>query len=159
MLPRGTRTFAAITISLLATSAYAVQPAYAAGFGDLFTGLFEYTMDVDADELFPSKQAREDLISNNETRQFHIEKLEHKVAGFNVSARDLAMQLSPSQLDPSITRIDIALQGKSVEIDGSLLSKKYDRLDIGGIYCIYNADTNKMTIHMPYALALSLLFR
>ncbi len=153
---------AALAVLLLAAGAYAVQPAYAAGPGDLFAGFlsfFEYKMDVPAGELFPSEQARDDLISAGERVQLEIEEIEREVAGFRVSAQDVTMQLSPSRLDSENTWIDVEIRGKSVEIDGSVLSKKYSNLDVGGIYGIYNASADKVTVHVPYSVALSLLFR
>lgn len=162
MLLRGDKAVAAIAISLLAASVYAVRPAYAAGPGDFFTGFlsfFEYKMDVDSEELFPSEQFKDDLISGGEPRQFTIKAIEREIAGFKVSAHDVLMELSPSRLDTSNTRIDVDIQGKSVEIDGSLLSRKYVEVDVDGIYGIYNSATDKVTIHVPYAVALSLLFR
>lgn len=75
-----------------------------------------------------------------------------------MSARDITMHLDPSRLDSENTRIDVEMQGKSVEIDGDILSKKYDNLDVDGIYGVYNASTNKVTVHVPYSVALSLLF-
>lgn len=161
MLLRGSKALSAVTILLLATSVFAVQPAYAANSGGFFAGFlgfFEYKMDVEAGELFPSEQFREDLISKSEPQLFAINEIERQVAGFRVSAQDVMMQLTPSQLDLSKTRLDVDISGKNVEIDG-LLSKKYSKVDVAGIYGIYDASTDKVTIHVPYSVALSLLFR
>lgn len=153
---------AGIVISLLIASFYAVQPAYAAGPGGLaasFLGFFEYKLDVDADNLFPSEQIRNDLISKSTPRQFTIKEIEREVAGFSVNAQDVLMQLSPSKVDSSKTRIDVDIQGKSIEIDSSLLKKKYSDIYVEGIYGIYDANTEKVTIHVPLAVALLLLLK
>lgn len=157
MLLRGGKAVVAIAISLLAASAYAVQPAYATGPGDFaanFLGFFDYTMDVDASELFPSDQVREEIIATSEPSQFTIAEIKREIAGFTVSAQNVFMELSPSKVDSSNTRLDVGIQGASVEI-GGLLTKTYSDVNIDGIY---NAATDKVTIHVPYAVALSLLF-
>jgi hypothetical protein len=162
MLLRRGKAVTALAVSLLAASAYAAQPAYAAGPGDFFAGFisfFEYRMDISAGELFPSEQARDYLISAGEPVQLEIEGIEHEVAGFKVSAHAVTMKLSPSRLDSENTRIDMAIQGKNVKIDGSVLSKKYSNLDVDGVYGIYNTSADKVTVHVPYSVALSLLFR
>lgn len=162
MLLRGGKALVAVAISLLAASSYAARPAYAAGPLDLaasFLGFFEYKMDVDADELFPSEQVRDDLIARSEPSQFTIVEMEREIAGFRVSAQDVLMKLSPSRVDSSNTRIDVDIQGRSVEIDSNILNKKYSNVDVDGIYGIYNAATDRVTIHVPFAVALSLLFR
>lgn len=156
----GGKAVVAIAISLLAASTYAVRPAYAIGPGDFvasFLGFFDYTMDVDASELFPSEQVKEELIAKSEPSQFAIAEIKRDIAGFSVTAQDVLMELNPSKVDSSNTRLDVGIQGASVEIDG-LLTKTYSNVDVDGIYGIYNAATDKVTIHVPYAIALSLLF-
>lgn len=160
MLLRGGKALVAIAISFLAASAYAVRPAYALSTGDFavnFLGFFDYTLDVDASELFPSEQIKEEIISKSEPSQFAIAEIKREIAGFTVSAQDVLMELSPSRVDSSNTRLDVDIQGASVEI-GGLFVKTYSNIDVDGIYGIYNAATDKVTIHVPYAVALSLLF-
>ncbi|MEM2140048.1 hypothetical protein [Nitrososphaera sp.] len=158
---RGGKAWVAVAVSLLAASAFAVRPAYAAGPGDLatgFMGFFEYKLDVDSSELFPSEQVKDDLIAKSEPSQFAIAEIEREIAGFKVSAQDVLMKLSPSKLDQSTTRIDVDVQGRMVEING-IFTKTYSNVDVDGIYGVYNAATDKVTIHVPFAVALSLLFR
>lgn len=160
MLLRRGKALVAIAISLLAASAYAVRPAYAIGaegFAANFLGFLDYTLDVDASELFPSEQVKEELIAKSEPRQFAIAEVKREIAGFSVSARDVVMELSPSKVDSTNTRLDVHIQGANVEI-GGLFAKTYDNVDVDGIYGIYNAATDRVTIHVPYAVALSLLF-
>lgn len=160
MFLRGGKAVVAVVISLLAASVYAIRPAYAAGPGDFaanFLGFFDYTMDVDASELFPSEQVKEEIIAKSEPSQFTITEIKREIAGFAVSAQDVYMKLSPSKVDASNTRIDVNMQGASVEL-GGILTKTFSNVDVDGIYGIYNAATDKVTIHVPYAVALSLLF-
>lgn len=121
-------------------------------------GFFEYKLDVDSSELFPSEQVKDDLIAKSEPSQFAIAEIEREIAGFKVSAQDVLMKLSPSKLDQSTTRIDVDVQGRMVEING-IFTKTYSNVDVDGIYGVYNAATDKVTIHVPFAVALSLLFR
>lgn len=150
----------AIAISFLAASVYAVRPAYAigpGGFAANFLGFFDYTMDVDASELFPSEQVKEEIIAKSEPSQFTIAEIKREIAGFTVSAQDVLMELSPSKVDSASTRIDVGIQGASVEI-GGLLTKNLSDVNVDGIYGIYDTATDRVTIHVPYAVALSLLF-
>lgn len=151
-----------MAVSVLAASAYAVRPAYAAGPWDFAAGfldLFEYKIDVDASELFPNEEIKDDLISKQEPRQFTIAEIRREVAGFGITASDVQMQVDPSKIDASNTRIDLDIKGTSVKIESSYLSKKFESIDVDGIYGVYNSGTDKVAIHVPYAVALSLLLR
>ncbi|HEX6067995.1 MAG TPA: hypothetical protein VFZ05_04265 [Nitrososphaera sp.] len=157
---RGCKALVAVAISLLVTSACAIQPVYAAGSGHYvasFLGFFDYTMDVDASELFPSEQIKEEVITKGEPSQFTIAEIKRKIAGFTVSAQDVFMKLSPFKVDSSNTHIDVDIQGARVEISG-IFTKTYNNVDVDGIYGIYNTAMDKVTIHVPYKVALSFLF-
>lgn len=162
MLLRGGKTLALMAISVLVVSAYAVRPAYAAGpwdFAASFLDLFEYKMDVDASELFPNDEIKNDLITKQEPRQFTIDEIQREIAGFSITASDVVMQLDPSGIDASNTRIDLDIKGTSVKVESSYLTRTYESIDVHGIYGVYNSETDNVAIHVPYAVALSLLLR
>lgn len=119
----------------------------------------EYRFDVDASQLFPSKQVQKDVISAGHQRDYTIGKMDRDVMGFTLSATDVRIKVSPSKIDSASTRLDVDIQGKSVAIDSSLLHKKYATLQVDDIYGVYNAKTDKVTVHVPFATALSLFFR
>lgn len=87
---------------------------------------------MNADELFPSEQIKDDLIAKSEPNQFAIAEVGREIAGL-VNAKDVIMKLSPSKVDQSNTRIDVDIQGNMVEIDG-IFTKKYSNVDVDGIY-------------------------
>jgi hypothetical protein len=69
------------------------------------------------------------------------------------------MQFDPSRIDASNMRIDLDIKGTSIKDESSYLSKKFESIDVDGIYGVYNSGTDKVAIHVPYAVALSLLLR
>lgn len=79
--------------------------------------------------------------------------------GFSVSAKDVKIHMTPSRMDADRTRIDINVEGKDVAVQSSYFNKKFARLDVDTIYGVYNAKTDKVTVHIPFATAFSLAFR
>ncbi|AIC15808.1 hypothetical protein [Nitrososphaera viennensis] len=150
--------------SVLALTVYAGQQARAENLSAAFSanfldGLFEYKADIDAGQLFPTKEVKDDIIGNLTARDYEIPDIEREFIGFKISASDIKIYVKPSKIDSANTRLSVDVAGKNVEVGSKYLNKKYDRLDIDTIYGIYNAKTDKVTIHVPYATALALMFR
>ncbi|MEW5839522.1 hypothetical protein [Nitrososphaera sp.] len=137
-----------------------LQPAYAYT-GETFTlglldGLFEYKVDVDASQLFPSTKAKQDVLSR--PGEYVVDRIDRSgIMGFSVSASDVKVGVRPSKLDSASTRLDMDIRGRDVVIDSAYLHKKFDRLDIDGVYGVYNSKTDVVTLHIPFSIALSLL--
>lgn len=149
---------------VLALTVYAGQQARAESLGAAFSvnfldGLFEYKADIDAKQLFPTTQVKDDIIGKLQARDYKIPDVERDFIGFKISASDVKIYVKPSKMDSANTRLSVDVEGKNVEVGSKYLNKKYQQLDIDTIYGVYNAKTDKVTIHVPYATAFSLIFR
>jgi hypothetical protein len=80
------------------------------------------------------------------------------IMGFSVKATDVHIHVLPSKVD-SGTRLDVEIEGKNVSIDSGYLHKKYSQLQVDSVYGIYNPKTDRVTVHVPFSTALSLLFK
>jgi hypothetical protein len=152
----------AMALSALALTAFvAIRPAYASGtsaFAANFLDLFDYKFDIDAGKVFLNKQVKEDVI-NGRPRDFAIDSLDRSIMGFAISATDVKIHVQPSKIDSVNTRIDLDIKAKNVAVDSNYLHKKYSQLDVDSVYGVYSARTDKVTVHIPMATALSLLFK
>lgn len=122
-------------------------------------GLFEYRIELDASQVFPGKQVKDEIISGRQARNFTIDRLDHRVMGFQVSATDVRIKVSPSKLDADRTRMDLDVEGRNVAIDSGYVHKKYGRVDVDSVYGIYSAKADKVTVHIPFETAFALLLR
>lgn len=146
-------TVAAFSVLVFAGS----QPAYAYRPTANFLDVFEYKVELDADELM-SRQAKDEL-AKNQPRDISLDRIERKVMGFSVSATDVKIHMTPSRMDADRIRIDIDIEGKNVAVESSYFNKKFTKLDVDTIYGVYNARTDRVTVHIPFATAFSLAFR
>ncbi len=168
------RAMAAATLgSMLALTVYAGQQAKAASVHVAFSAnflddLFEYKADIDANQLFPTEEVKDDIIDKLQAHDYNITYIEREFIGINVSASDVRIHITPSKMEGdedddsnnnSNTRLAVDVQGKNIEVESKYFDKKYDKLDIDTIYGVYNAGTDKVTIHVPYSTAFALMFR
>ena len=136
-----------------------IRPAYAYSMPPAsFLDFFDYKFDVAANQLFPNKQVQEEVISGHSS-DFVIDKIDRQVMGFAVSASDIQIHVPPSRIDSEDTRLAVDLRGKNVAIDSDYLHKRYPSLQLDSIYGVYNSQTDRITIHVPFSTALSLLFK
>lgn len=122
-------------------------------------GLFEYKIELDASQVFPSKQVKDEIIAGRQARNFTIDRLDHRVMGFQVSATDVRIKVSPSKVDADRTRMDLDVEGRNVAIDSGYVHKKYGRVDVDSVYGIYSSKADKVTVHIPFETAFALLLR
>lgn len=151
-----------MALSALVIAAFAaIRPAYAFGSPAIatnFLDLFDYKFDIDASKVFSSKQIKDDVI-NDHPRDFAIDKLDHSIAGFQIRATDIKIHVDPSKIDSATTRINLDIKAINVTVDSNYLHKKYSQLDVDSVYGMYGTQTDKVTVHIPFATALSLLFK
>ena len=138
------------------------QPAYAYYHSSSstanFLDVFEYKVELDAGELMSGRQAKDEL-AKNQPRDIFLGRIDRKVMGFSVSATDVKIHMMPSRMDADRTRLDIDVEGKDVTVESAYFNKKFAKLDVDTIYGVYNAKTDKVTVHIPFATAFSLALR
>ena len=70
--------------------------------------------------------------------------------GFNITASNIIINISPSRVDKTKTRIDIPVMlAKNIVVSNGIINLKYNQVDLGSIYGIYDVVTDKVTVHIP----------
>ena len=65
------------------------------------------------------------------------------------------IHVDPKRIDDAKSRIDIPLLlTKDIKVsNGRLINLSFDAVDLGSVYCIYDKATDKMSVHVPIAIA------
>jgi hypothetical protein len=58
---------------------------------------FEYTFDVSGDQIFPNDTIKQNIVSKYEPSKFVINNLRHQLFGFNKTASDIMIHVSPKK--------------------------------------------------------------
>lgn len=132
------------------------QRAYAYSPAANFLDSLDYKVELDANQLLTA-QARAEL-AKNRPADFSIDRIERDVSGFQVSAADVEIHVAPSRMDADRTRLDVDVKGRDVTVDSLYFHKKFNSLEVDTIYGIYDARTDRITVHIPFATAFSLAF-
>jgi hypothetical protein len=116
---------------------------------------FEYTFDLDGSQIFPNDDIKQDIISEYKLSNYNIDDLNYELLGFKIIASDIKILVDPKRIDDTKTRIDIPLLlAKDIKVsNGGLINLSYNEVDIGSVYGIYDKATDKMSVHVPIAIA------
>jgi hypothetical protein len=115
---------------------------------------FEYTFDIDGAQIFPNDTVKHSIVSEYKPSVYNIPSLQYKIMEHMINASDVQIHVDPTRIDDANTRLDFQIYANNAEVTGQLLSKSYNNLEITSAYGIYNQATDKMTIHIPYSVAL-----
>jgi hypothetical protein len=124
-----------------------------------FLDAFEYTLDIDGAQIFPNDTVKNSIVSEYKPSVYDIPSLQYKIMEHTINASDVQIHVNPTRIDEATTRLDFQIYANSAEVIGQLLSKSYNNLEIRSAYGIYNLVTDKMTIHIPYSVALQHLLQ
>ena len=116
---------------------------------------FEYTFDLEGNQIFPTDNIKQDIVSEYKSSEYNINDLNYELLGFKIRASDIKIHVDPKKIDDTETRVDIPLLlAKDIKVsNGGLINLSYDAVDLGSIYGIYNKATDKMTVHVPLSIA------
>lgn len=117
---------------------------------------FEYTFDVSGDQIFPNDTIKQNIVSKYEPSKFVINNIRHQLLGFNITASDIMIHVSPKKMDTSKTMVSIPLlQAQDVRInDGTgLINLSYNQVDLDSVYGVYDKNEDRMTVHVPINVA------
>ena len=120
----------------------------------LFLDAFEYTFDIDGAQIFPNDTIKHSIVIEYNPSVYNIPSLQYKIMEHTINASDVQIHVDPTRIDDANTRLDFQIYANNAEVTGQLLSKSYNNLEITSAYGIYNQATDKMTIHIPYSVAL-----
>jgi hypothetical protein len=116
---------------------------------------FEYTFDLEGNQIFPTDNIKQDIVSEYKSSEYNIDNLNYELLGFKIRALDIKIHVDPKKIDDTETRVDIPLLlAKDIKVsNGGLINLSYDAVDLGSVYGIYNKATDKMTVHVPLGIA------
>jgi hypothetical protein len=116
---------------------------------------FEYTFDLYGSQIFPNNDIKQDIVSEYKSSNYNIDDLKYELLGFKIIASDIRIHVDPNRIDDTKTRIDIPLLlAKDIKVsNGRLINLSFDAVDLGSVYCIYDKATDKMSVHVPIAIA------
>jgi hypothetical protein len=116
---------------------------------------FEYTFDLEGNQIFPTNNIKQDIVSEYKSSEYNINNLDYELLGFKIRASDIKIHVDPKKIDDTETRVDIPLLlAKDIKVsNGGLVNLSYDAVDLGSVYGIYNKATDKMTVHVPLGIA------
>lgn len=135
-----------------------INPSYIAAntYGYLIKqlGNFEFTVDLDANQIFPNEKIKQDMVSKYKSAKYNIANLEYELIGFKIIASDIKIHANPTKIDQTQTRIDIPLMlAKNVKVSNGIIDLDFNEIDLGSIYAIYNKNIDKITVHVPMGVA------
>ena len=120
----------------------------------LFLDAFEYTFDIDGEQIFPNDTIKHSIITEYNPSVYSIPTLHYTIMEHTINASDIVIHLVPTRIDEANTRLDFQIFANNADVTGQLLSKSYNDLEITSAYGIYDRITDKMTVHVPYSVAL-----
>jgi hypothetical protein len=135
-----------------------INPSYIAantyGYLTKQLGNFEFTVDLDPNQIFPNEKIKQDIVSKYKSAEYNIANLTHELIGFQIIASDIKMHVNPTRIDQTQTRIDIPLMlAKNVKVSNGIINLDFNEIDLGSIYALYDRNTDKMTAHIPMDVA------
>ena len=117
-------------------------------------GNLEFTINLDANQIFPNDEIKQDIVNRYRPAEYNIANLEHELLGFKIIASDIEIHVDPTKIDTTETRIDIpTMLAKNVKVSNGLINLAFKQIDLGSIYAIYDRNLEKMTVHIPISTA------
>ncbi len=120
----------------------------------LFLDAFEYTFDIEGEQMFPNDTVKQSIVTEYNPSVYNIPTLHYTIMEHTINASDIEIHVVPTRIDESNTRLDFQIFSNYAEVTGQLLNKSYNYLQITSAYGIYDRITDKMTVHIPYSVAL-----
>lgn len=110
-----------------------------------------YTISLEGDQIFPNSTLKQNIVDKYQPSTYHIKDLKYNILGFNVAAHNINIHVNPSRIDATRTRVDIPLMlARNVTVTNGVLNLNYNEVNLGSIY---DKTTDKMTVHIPLAVA------
>lgn len=114
----------------------------------------EYTVTLDGKQIFPNSILKQSIVDKYQPSTYDIRNLNYNILGFNITAHDIKIHINPSRIDTTKTRVDIPLMlARNVTVTNGVINLKYNQVDLGSIYGIYDKTTDKMMVHIPFVIA------
>ena len=119
---------------------------------------FAYTVDLSGKQIFPNDTIEQDIVTYYKPSTYNISSLKYRLLGFDISASDIKIDVKPSRIDATRTKVDLPLVlARNVTVTNGLFTLKYSEINLGSIYGIYDKNSDKMTLHIPINIAMQYL--
>ena len=122
-----------------------------------FTKSMEYTIDINADQIFPNDTIKNSVLNKNDPMEYSIPILEYNLLGFDIFATDIKVRTESSKIDEESKdklRIEFPImQAKNVNVNNEIFDLNYENIDLSSTYTIYDSELDKFTIHIPLYVA------
>ncbi|HET6715845.1 MAG TPA: hypothetical protein VFG90_01855 [Nitrososphaeraceae archaeon] len=88
---------------------------------------FEYTFDLEGNQIFPTSNIKQDIVSKYKSSEYNIDNLDYELLGFKIRASDIRIHVDPKKIDDTETRVDIPLLlAKDIKVNnGGLVNLSY----------------------------------
>jgi hypothetical protein len=117
----------------------------------------EYTIDINADQIFPNDTIKNSVLNKQEPMEYLIPILEYNLLGFDIFATDIKVRTESSMIDEESKdklRIEFPImQAKNVNVNNEIFDLNYENIDLSSTYAIYDSELDKFTIHIPVYVA------
>ena len=114
---------------------------------------FEYTVDLPGKQIFPNDKIKQSITSDYKSAEYNIANLNYVLLGFKITASDIKIHVDPKRIDSSKTRVNIPLMhAKNVKLSNGHINLSYNQIDLNSVYGIYDKNTDKMTVHIPFGV-------
>ena len=114
----------------------------------------EFTVDLDASQIFPNDEIKQDIVSKYKSAEYNITNLKYDLLGFNIIASDIKIHVDPTKIDVTKTRIDIPVMlAKNVKVSNGVINLSFNEIDLGSIYAMFDRNSEKMIVHVPMSIA------
>jgi diketogulonate reductase-like aldo/keto reductase len=124
-----------------------------------FLDPFEYTFDIAGTQIFPNDTIKHSIVTEYNPSVYNISSLQYHIMDHIINASNVQIHVNPTRIDEANTKLDFQIYANNAEVTGQWLSKTFNDLEIRSAYAIYNLVTDKMTIHIPYDVALQHLLQ
>ena len=116
-----------------------------------------YSVTLDGNQIFPNSTLKDKIVNEYEQSTYNISSLKYNLLGYQITAHDIKLRVSPSAIDSTKTRIDIPIMlANNVTVtDG--VNLKYDKVDLGSLWGVYDRNSDKIVVHIPIGMALKYL--
>ena len=117
----------------------------------------EYTLDINADQIFPNDTIKNSVLNKQEPMEYSIPILEYNLLGFDIFATDIKVRTESSMIDEESKdklRIEFPImQAKNVNVNNEIFDLNYENIDLSSTYTIYDSELDIFTIHIPVYVA------
>jgi hypothetical protein len=120
----------------------------------LFLDAFDYTFDIEGAQIFPNDTVKHSIVTEYNPSVYNIPSLQYVIMEHLINASDVQINVDPTRIDDANTRLDFQIYANNAEVTGQWLSKSYNSIEIRSAYGIYDRVSDKMTVHIPYSVAL-----